>query len=280
MVLVLSVATDRTKYVKEFEYSLQKLGYDYKLLGLGKKWEGFETKMKYYLKELERLDPNELVIVCDSYDILFVQGPQIIESRYRQLANNKVVVGMENIKDELCNFIGICIPEVVKKCKIKNKYYPDFKYINSGFIMGSVRDLQEIFDFMIQNGFKDDQKALFNWIMKNCSRCFFDYHLDFVFNYMPKHFEKSKVKVELLNNLIKVNNSTPCVVHTPAQYLDLGYRTEMIRNFIVNGRSPVGKMEYFKQSYEKSCSPEAYYIGYWWIFVVLIIIILILIFKN
>ena len=281
MVLVLSLATDQTKEVKEFEYSLKKLGYEYRLLGLGQKWEGFVSKMKYTLEALEGLSPNELVIVCDSYDILFIQTPDVIENRYRKLANDKVVIGLESIQDIFCNFIDICIPEAIEKCNIKNKWHPDFNYINAGFMMGRAKDIQDIYNFMVENKFDDDQKGLFSWVMENCDRCYFDYHLDFIFNYMPRIFIKKHIKVKFKDNLIEVNDiSTPCAVHIPGQYLDLGDRAEKVRNFIVPNRSRHEVWFYLDQCYKKACSPEAYYIGYWWFILILFIIILILCIKK
>lgn len=277
MVTVLTLATDRNKYVDEFEMSLIRLGYNYKLLGMGQKWEGFHTKMGFIKNELIHLNPNQLVIICDSYDLVFLQPPNVISNLYHKLAKNKVVIGLESIKDIFCKFIDICIPETIEECKINNPYYPDFKYINAGFIMGKVKDILEIYTFMINNKFKDDQKALFTWVKQNCNKCYFDYHLDFVFNYMPEMFIEKKIKVEYLKNKIKVNkDSYPCAVHTPGQYLDLGLRTENLRNFLFPKRKNVSKIEYFKQCYKKSCTPEAHYVGYWWwlfFFVIIFIII-------
>ena len=279
MVLVLTLATDRTNYVKEFEHTLNKLGYEYKLLGLGKKWEGFRSKMKYTVEALEQLDPNELVIVCDSYDVLFLQTPDVIENRYRNLANGKVVIGLESIHDMFCNFIGICIPEVIEACNVKNPYYPEFKYINAGFMMARARDIYDIYKFMINNDFDDDQKGLFTWVMSNCSKCYFDYHLDFIFNHMPRILIEKNIQVDYKKNgtLLVNKGSTPCAVHIPGQYLDLGDRTESIRNFIIPNRQPIDKIEYFTQCYKKACTPEAYYIGYWWFFILIILILCIVI---
>ncbi len=280
MVLVLTLATDINEYVKEFKRSLKKHNYNYKLLGMGEKWEGFHTKMNCVIKSLKQLNPEQLVIICDSYDLLFCQPSKVIEERYHKLTQNKVVIGLESVTDVYCKFIDICIPETIKRCKIQNRYYPDFKYINAGFIMGRAKDLLDIYTFMIRNKFKDDQKGLFTWVMNNCHRCYFDYHLDFVFNYMPSLLVSKNIKVDYTNKGIKVNNgSFPCAVHTPGQYLDLGYRTENMRNFIIPRRKGVSKTEYFSQAYKKACAPEAYYIGYWW-FIVLILVILICVYCT
>lgn len=276
--IVLSIATDRNKYVIEFEKSLRRLGYRYELLGVGEKWEGFTTKMKLGMKKLLSLPPEEIVIMCDSYDIIFVQSPDTIMERYSTLAEGKVVIGLENITAGFCNFSPICDSSVIKTCKIHNTAYPNFKYINSGFMMGPAKYIYDVYKFMMENKMKDDQLGLFHWVERNCNKCYFDYHLDFVFNYFVNSFINNSVRVDLdpKTKTVWVNRrSTPSCVHIPAHYLDMGHRSEKIRNFMFPDRTPVKKIEYVTEFYGKTCKPEFGYLGYWW-FILLILIVLLI----
>jgi hypothetical protein len=276
--LIISLATNETKDFLEYKQTLNKLNYEYKIIGMNQPWEGFKMKIDYYIKELNKLQLNEIVALCDSYDVLFLQGPKVLQDKYNQLAKGKVVIGLENQTDILCSFIPICDPKVLEKCNIKNKIYPDFKYINAGFIMGPVHLLLNIYNYMKKEEEEDDQSGLYKWISENCDHCYFDYNIDFVFNHMPVTLITKQVKTELKENKIKVrNNSYPVLVHMPAQYLDLGHRSEKYRNFVIGkNRIPTSGLEYFTQAYNKSCTPECFYIGYWWFFVLIFIIVIII----
>lgn len=287
--IIISLATEKTKEFKEFEQTLQKNNYKYKIIGLNQPWEGFITKMNLYVKELKELkqrNPNELVIVCDSYDLLFIRKPDYLEKLYYEKANGKVIIGLENQTDFLCSIISpVCDKDIIKKCNIKNPHYPDIKYINSGFIMGPVKLVLDIFSFIKINDIRDDQEGLYKWVSENCDKCYYDYHVDFILNYMPPCLISKPIKTSFEGHLIKVRkNSYPCAIHMPGQYLDLGYRSEKYRNFLIPSRKNIKKIEYFKQIYGKFCSPEFSYLGYWWwvvvIFIILIIIVLIRYFNK
>lgn len=283
--LVISLATSKTKDFLEFLHTLKKFKYEYKIVGMNQKWKGLKMKIDYYLRELKELPLNKLVLICDSYDILFLQGPKALEDKYRTKANGKVVIGLENQTDTLCSFIPICDADVIKKCNIKNPYHSDFKYINSGFILGPVHILLDIFKHMKQNidNIYDDQQGLYLWVSDHCDQCYFDYNIDFVFNHMPITLISKQVNTKLENGTGKIkvrDRSYPIVVHMPGQYLDVGYRSEKYRNFVFNHkRVPTKKTEYLSQGYKKACAPECFYIGYWW-FIVLIILILICVYFT
>ena len=287
--VVLTIATHRNSYVQEYEDRLKDLGYSYKLLGMGQEWKGFEMKMELSCSELELLG-DKIVIMCDSYDLLFLQSPKKIMEKYHELAEGKLLIGLENITDEFCNFSTICLPELLQKCKIKNPYFPNFKYPNAGFLMGPASILLDLYQFMKKNKFKDDQYNLFMWCMENCEKCFFDYHFDIIFTYFTETLINNKIKVQLTTNnnqkeLIVSNNRNfvkPAVIHMPGHYLDLGVRSERIRNFYFPERQRIQKTEYFKEFYGKLCKPEFNYFGYWWwiLFILFVLIIVLLVIRS
>jgi hypothetical protein len=282
-VIVLSIATDpNNKYVSEFVQTLVELGYDYHLLGTNKKWEGFTTKMKYFIQALKDLPLNQLVIVCDSYDVLFIEPPDVIIEKYNEKAKDKIVVGLENITRFFCGFSTICDPEILTKCNIKNKMFPAFVFPNAGFLMGPAGDLLKIYQFMSDHHYKDDQYSLFQYIMQNCSKMYFDYNLDFVFNYCTptSFFIKTPPKVTLSKSkrsLIVNGKATPACVHIPGHYLDFGKRSERIRNYLLPKRKGNPAGTYAVEFYGKICKPEFSYFGYWWWILVFIFIIVLII---
>lgn len=277
--IVLTVATPKNQFVEEFEYQLQKLGYKYKVLGEGVKWKGFETKIELYDEVLSNMNPEKIVIICDSYDLLFLEGPGVIMEKYDKIAKGKVLIGLENISDLICRLSSICIPRMIEKCKIENKYYSHFKYINSGFIMGKAKDLKEIFNFMKENKHKDDQLGLISWVSENCDRVVFDYHLDIIANLLPyKIFNvNDDIFFEIEDGKIKVGESFPSVIHFPGQSMDFGYRSENLRNMLIPGRSSKPRLEYFKEEYKNMCTKDSYhYMGIWGPIILILILMIII----
>jgi len=272
--IIATVATSLNQYVEEYIHQLKKLKYNYRILGLNQPWKGFATKMKMYFEMLGSVSPDEIIVVCDSYDLLFLQDASTLLETYNRLAQNKVVIGLENINKHYCNISVICDPKVIEECKITNPYFEDFIYPNAGFIMGRAKDLRDIFQFMLDEKHTDDQYGLFQWIKRNCKKCYFDVHLDFVFNYTPEPFTKKlniKIQDGQLTVQYKTNKSSPCVVHMWAHYLDYGYRSERVRNALFPNRQQISKLKYLDEFYGKLCKPEFYYFGYWWWMIILFI---------
>ena len=51
-IIVLTYANYRNTFLDEWEQSVKKNGFSYKILGNGEKWNGHMTKLKAYAKEL------------------------------------------------------------------------------------------------------------------------------------------------------------------------------------------------------------------------------------
>lgn len=279
--IVLAVATNKTILVKEFEQSLIKYNYQYEILGLGITWTGFDLKMKLYYNALKKLPKDEIVIVCDSYDVMFVQSSDVIQEKYNTLASNKVVIGLEPECYE-----SICDKETTTICKIENNKHEYYKYINSGFIMGPANLLMDIFKFQLDTNQHDDQVGLGKWVKNNCNLCYFDYDFQFVFNYLDTSVNFKRLKIQITNNTMKIDKDitidgiAPSVIHMPGQNNDLGKRSEMIRNFVLPNRKKLSVMYYVNLSFLRLCKKDRYYCGYWIIPVCFVIIILFVLFIT
>lgn len=267
--LVVSVATKRNQFVKDFEYTVKKGGYDYMLLGLGKKWEGVVTKIHVYYDFCQKFkDQSTVAIICDSYDLLFIQDRKFLLKKYYELATNKVLLGVEN-----CCGLPSCDPAFHNQCNLKNPYISKYKYINAGFIMGPIFLLHQIFKYQKNNGVQDDQIGLNKWASKNCDKIVLDYNLEIICNvlpqrkYCPFRFEKCltySLPVQIKNNIIYVGNKKAAVVHIVSLDNDLGKRSEYIRNFLIPNRNqPKNRKFYFTLMYNKICTTRFYYVGYW-----------------
>lgn len=279
---VISIATEKKQFVKDFEKTLQNLGYQYEILGIGHIWKGWKTKMKLCRDKLATMKPNTITIVCDSYDLLFIQKPEEILKKYKKIANNKVLVGLENACPPNCDSK---VPEV---CNFENPYYPNYKYVNGGFIMGPAYLLLDIYQHQLDNKIEDDQIGLGSWVKNNCNKVIPDYKFEIIANALPRSenspFRPGKVytmslELKIENNKIKFDESFPSVIHMVDQQGDLGVRSEKIRNHLFKNREKFGKLYYIGEDYKKACSASFYYIGYW-VPCIIILLLLIVLFCN
>jgi hypothetical protein len=168
--------------------STKRHNYSYEVIGFGKPWKGFKTKMENYLEGINRYvkekGPSALAIFVDAFDVI------CIKDAAKQLASYKakprgmpVSVGVEII----CFYEDNCSMEALKwyddnkipggSAQIKaalfkpephRPYYesPTSVFLNSGFIMGTASELQAMFQSMMDSGDTDDQIAVINYMLK------------------------------------------------------------------------------------------------------------------
>jgi len=258
------VATERNRYLDEWEYSLKKLGYSYAILGMGMEWKGFNTRMELYMKECKE-NPNELIVTTDSYDLLFVGSPKELEEKYNK-NGSKIVIGTDPYCEINCDNIS------EKQCGFSDTQNSQLglserNYINAGFIMGRGRDLYHGFKYALEHGEEDDQIGWSRYIARNCGKVGLDTTGEFVLNYythtlfMPHLWFKSLPNLVVKNNRLynEENKNYPVVVHIPYQSGDWGVRSEFVRNFVNPGRENIPQSQYAYEMvghvYKNMCYP-------------------------
>lgn len=245
--LVVTVATKRNSFLDEWETTVKRLGYKYAIIGIGEKWESFHTKNKLMNRFLRKLNPDEIIIFTDSYDLLFLRPPEILLEKYKKLClNRELLIGYEtNCSKQACD------ERYIQKCGFKNH-----SYLNTGFIMGPVKEILKGYQHSVDNNIMDDQRGWGNYLYTYCPKVYIDTKSEIVLNLFPKIFISNKTnkpmykeyEIEIENNLIHNidDNNYPIAVHMPAQDFDLGKRSETIRNALIPTRKPIKKIEYFK----------------------------------
>ncbi|CAL8312658.1 unnamed protein product [Merluccius merluccius] len=131
--LVVTVATEETDGFHRFMQSANYFNYTVKVLGLGSEWRGGDVgtsigggqKVRLLKEMLEVLDLQDLVVlVVDSYDLVFAGGPEEVLRKFQQ-TNHRVVFAAE----------GLVWPD-----KRLAEKYPSVRsgkrFLNSGGIMG------------------------------------------------------------------------------------------------------------------------------------------------
>ncbi|CAL8319754.1 unnamed protein product [Boreogadus saida] len=139
--LVVTVATGETDGFQRFMQSANYFNYTVKVLGLGSDWRGGDVgtsigggqKVRLLKEALEVLDLKDMVVlVVDSYDLIFSGGPEELLSKFQQ-ANHRVVFAAE----------GLVWPD-----KRLAEKYPSVRsgkrFLNSGGIMGYGTSIKEM----------------------------------------------------------------------------------------------------------------------------------------
>ena len=134
--IVLAVATEVTNDVNNFTATLEQHGYDYQLLGVGREWTGFKVKLEECKTAVNALDPEQVVVISDSSDVLFVRS---WVDDYLPV-EGRISVGAEvggTISSPLTNFRRHWYMHPEPNV---NSYYNAF--VNAGFMLGRCKDLQ------------------------------------------------------------------------------------------------------------------------------------------
>lgn len=207
--LILTFSNQDNDFSKNYIKSLQKYGYQYKILGEGVEWKGFvSTKIQTIHDYLKTLPEDLLVCITDCFDVLANAPPEDVIKIHRP---GKIRVG-----SEIFCFSQNCIP-------VDNYWKgeaPSRKYVNGGGYMGEVKDIMWMYEKMFKTGTDDDQLALGKTVNKYPHKFILDWGSQLVhntvtheiFNYTP------------LKDYIEIDGHRPCFFHFPGTKADLHVR--------------------------------------------------------
>ncbi len=186
---------DNTKKLIEL---YNKFKYNYKVLGIGLKWEGWYGRAKTYQEYINTLNDDKYVLINDGRDVLVNEEFNSFFDKAKKMyeRENKLVIGTEfnccagidtidkdNFEDKSKPVI-----EIIKEF-MKNECYkkiPDYKYdyfyINFGLLFGKAKDFKQLFvDLNIRPGI-DDQASTQYLFYKNPERFYLDYNQELFSN--------------------------------------------------------------------------------------------------
>ena len=175
--------------LEELLKSLKKHHYSYEVLGMGKAWKGFKTKMENYLEGIDRYvaekGPDALAIFIDAFDVYCIKDAEKVLQTYKSRNHTMpIVVGVEiycfhrdNCDMDTLKWFdahhlnggSAAVRETLFKPDPTKDYYesPRPVFLNSGFIMGPAKDLQAMFKAMMESADTDDQLAVIHYMNKN-----------------------------------------------------------------------------------------------------------------
>src|SRR6188768_2470942 len=94
---VISFANQNHVGLENFKLSLSKCkGWDQIIIGMGMKWQGWQTRMKMYKDFLQKLEnQDEIVVLSDAYDVLCLKESDDFLQLYNLHCDNKIIIGAE-----------------------------------------------------------------------------------------------------------------------------------------------------------------------------------------
>lgn len=164
-----------------FKKTLESYNWEYMFIGEGTPWKGFRDKIENYYKCLQNLPQEKIVILSDSRDVFCLRSPLTFIEHIKNIINSKKIIASA----EMFLIGHIDWPEnVVEKYISKNpnffcqgvplnKYWayynkldnlPLRKYVNSGLIIGKVKDLCIAYKWIFDNNYTSDQLGMANYL--------------------------------------------------------------------------------------------------------------------
>jgi hypothetical protein len=217
---VITLATTQTNAVDNFEVSCKKNNIKYKILALNEKFKGWRWRMECYLNELKNYNDNDIIILCDCYDLLIQENQNNIIKKFKALKKSVIISAEMNLllPAELDQFN-------INPLKLTYNQFPknkisDYRYPCLGGVIGYKKNLQEVYQTLLnfndenlnKSCYYDDQCLFSYYYIKNNNKKFtLDYNQS-IFGNLSGSLNRYKVnKNNLLYN--SVTKTTPSLIH-------------------------------------------------------------------
>jgi hypothetical protein len=167
--LVITYDNEPTQNTHYFIKTMENNKWEYKLIGNGERWEGWRTRMIAYVRALSNIDPKKIVVLSDARDVFCIRGSKSFIRAFESF-KKPVVASMELFCEGL-DFWQEGVEHT--QCMTLASYWkhhnvipiPDRKFVNNGLVAGYAQDLKEIYQWMYDKGYTDDQFGLGNYVI-------------------------------------------------------------------------------------------------------------------
>jgi hypothetical protein len=219
---VITVATHIERYYDSLLDSAKKNDIDLVVLGMGEKWQGYGWKFNKMIEYLKTINPNEIILFIDAYDVIFIDNISKIEKKFLEIKSKndfKILIGSDILPNNI--FYKYLHKRVFSSNNPRN--------INSGVYMGYAKDILEILTIINENNDfnkTNDQILFIKENNKNPSIFYFDEKHEIIVNAVGDLFNgKTNLennnfefitdednKIKLVNNDY---NTYPMILHGP-----------------------------------------------------------------
>ncbi len=190
--------------------SLTNKNWEHCIIGKGVKWEGWTTRCKSYISFLSQLNKDEIVVLCDAFDVLCLKSSDDFLSKFESL-NRSIVIGAET------TCCGNCVPlsnwwlNEIGDVHTTSQY----KYCNGGLLAGKVESLLIIYQWILDKKIEDDQMGLGHYINEFPEKIWLDHEQVLFFNDggAQKKYDFNKFNYSITFN--DKQQITPFFIHFP-----------------------------------------------------------------
>ncbi len=155
LIKVISHGNQRNPGMINLIRSLRKWGYDYKIIAIGEKQEGWRDKLKRYSQELEKYKPKQIVCCVDCQEILATGPPENLYYRFLRY-NKPIVFGTESMQ----GINGMILNNWWNHQNIETIRRPLNQYLNTRTFIGRVENIKHCLRYAINSHFENPQLAL------------------------------------------------------------------------------------------------------------------------
>ena len=95
---LITVATHSEAYFPYLKQSCEKNNADLIVLGWGKKWDGYITKLKLVMNYCKSLEDDDIICFVDSFDVIMLRPINELEKAFRvfhKLTDHTIIVGYD-----------------------------------------------------------------------------------------------------------------------------------------------------------------------------------------
>ena len=257
---IITLATSKTNAVDNFELSCKNNNLKYKILGLNEKFLGWRWRMKKYLNELKNYKDDDIILLCDSYDMLVQEDQTKIIQKFKALKKSVIISAEMNLllPAELSQFD--INPFFLSYNKFPKHKTSDYRYPCLGGVIGYKKKLEDLYQSMLSYNDKNlkkecyyDDQCLFSYYYINNNKKFsLDYNQS-IFGNLSGSINRYQLKNKTLYN--NKTNTTPSLVHFQGNALSsyndimipLGYKEVDTKVDII----PFNKSKYIKKYFDK-----------------------------
>ena len=157
-VYLITIATHSEGYYKALKEGAEKGGFKFVTLGWGKKWEGFSWKIILVKDFIKTLNPNDVVIIIDAFDMICTDTKENVLNKFLSM-NTGILFSRDqtNVENNMLN-------DIRKKEFGTCKNY----VINAGAYMGYVKYIKVLYDSInVVDPKIDDQVLIIDFCNKN-----------------------------------------------------------------------------------------------------------------
>lgn len=275
---ICTVATNSQRYFPVLQESCKRFNVELVVLGWGEKWRGYAWKFQKMLGYLETLEPDDVVLFIDAYDVVLLQDPKVLEQRFKSSGKKMIVAKDGNHPNFAVSYLIHYVFHPVKS-----------QYINTGTYIGYAGYMLDLLTKVSQyknNGFSEkenDQELMSRYCQEFPDALDIDTNGSLFATLYGgnRYFLGNKYRLESNASSLKVEDKqiytrgggetsatweTPCVLHGPCN-TDLGELLSALDYKTQASSVGGGHLKYLQRQF---CD----YWQFFWSLLVLIIIVL------